>query len=120
MSKRFTILLIIILVLALGTVVATYYLSRDIDSIDFSPLSNRESSKEDIEKIKERYPDILTGTISFSNNKITVKTESGEEYLLWLPRPQSFYESRNIQDGQEVEIRGKILDGQRIYLKTIK
>ena len=121
MSKKIIALLIVILIAI--TVIGIefyYYLFQEKEVIDLLSLPAEKPDKEAERLLRERYPDILIGTISFSDNRVTIETEDEKEYLLWLPRPKSYYENKNIKDGQRIEIRGKFLDEQRIYVKTIK
>ena len=112
MPKEFIILLIIIVLVLVIGIGIYYYLSqgRELSGSPTTPT----------ERPEETYSDVVTGVISFSEDKVTVKTEDGKEYWLYPPRPISYYEDMKIKNGQEVEIQGKILEGQRVLVKTIK
>lgn len=109
-------LAIILIILAAATGVYIYL--KEKGPIE---LSDEEKAKEEEEKlIQEKYPDIIKGIVIFSEERITIKTEENQEYSLWPVQPRVVYERQGISDGQQVEIRGRILLGQRILAYTIK
>ncbi len=111
----------IILAIALIVLVAVVGIYVYLQGTRIIGPSEEEKAKEEEEKlIKERYPDVVRGIMSFSEDKNTIKTEDEKEYLLWPYQPRVIYEREGIRNGQQVEIRGKILEGQRIFVKTIK
>lgn len=70
--------------------------------------------------MEERYPDVISGIISFSEDKIVLKTNKNKEYRLWPPAGKDYYEKKGLKDGQKIEVRGKILEGGRFYVASIK
>lgn len=113
MSKRIIILLIVGLLILVIIGIGVYYAFQIKGRVD------QPAGEENIVD-KEKYPDVVKGTIIFSDKKVTIKTESGTELSLWPPQLKSYYEEKGFQDGQNVEIEGKILERDRLFVKTIK
>ena len=110
----------IILLIALIILVAVVGVYAYLQGTRILGLSDEEKAKEEEERlVEERYPDVVKGIINFAENKITIKTDDGKEYSLWPTQPRVIYERQGITNGQQVEIRGKILEGERILVKTI-
>lgn len=136
MSKKDLIIsVIIVLIFIIGVGIGVYYFVSYSNPV-ISPVV---VSKEDIEKkaqedilkrkqaeleqLKKDFPDAIQGIIKFSGDKpedkTTVKTDNGVEWTLWPDRPKSLYEHEGIRDGQRVEVRGKILDENRIQWRLV-
>jgi len=68
------------------------------------------AKKAGLEKLMdERYPDFIQGTLNFSDQKVTIRTEDGEEYWIWPVMQQSYYEGKGLKNGQSIEIQGYIM-----------
>ena len=119
MLQKNTIFLIIVILVTIAAILgvgAYYYLSQK----SIQPPAQETEEKKQERLLKEKYPDVINGTIVFSEKKVTVKTTDGKEYWLWPPQLPSVYEKNGIKDGQTVEIRGKIMDKERIYVRLLK
>lgn len=74
--------------------------------------------EEQLEKIKQEKPEIITGIIKFLDTKSVFKTTitsaDGKTYILYPAQPKSIYESYGVKNGQKVQINAKLLENGQI------
>ena len=134
MSKTIIIILIVIAIILIGGG-AYYYLSQEeitpsaIIPSAITPSAGEEEEEGPIvpteenkfalkEYMLEAYPDYLEGTISFSEETATLKTD-GKVYIL-QPKDPKYYQEVGIKDGQTVAIQGKIVKDEYLTVGVIK
>ena len=131
MSKQIILLIVFIILVAIIIGGMYYFVSRNMSSLPVvSDTDNKtEVIKEkpslvpqDFERIKREFPEIIIGTIKFSDQEYisTIMAENGKEYALNPNRPHSMYEYVGIKSGQRVEIQAKFLDENTIEVGSIK
>lgn len=134
-------IVVIALVIGIATGLVIYYSSQgnlpaqNQNNEEAQKKAEEEAAKKAEEKaikteferrMAEEYPDLIKGTLDFSSEKVTIKTEDGKEYWLWPPMSGYDYENNlGWKDGQTVEIQGKIMpkdersQDERFMMRTI-
>jgi ATP-dependent 26S proteasome regulatory subunit len=135
MTKKILVLVLVVVVIFLtagmGLLILTLNNYRPIQKAavisekSSQALENGRQTKAD--KLKELevsynkdFPDVVTGIINIiSDQKTTIKNESGVEYLISPPRAKSFFSGSGIKNGNKVEVRGKFMGENIITLASI-
>jgi len=120
MSRNIIIaIIVIVIVIVIGLV---YYFSQEkitpLPGEGIEPTEIPENKLGLQEYMLEAYPDYLEGTISFSDDTATLKTD-GKVYIL-QPKDPKFYQDQGIEEGQEVAIQGKIVMDEYLTVGVIK
>ncbi len=81
-------------------------------------LKKLPTPEEQLEKIKNDYPEVVSGVINFLDKgdifKTTIKIDTGKIYTLSPAQPASVYESLGAKNGHKVELRAKSLTGSSL------
>ena len=121
MSRKILITLIIIIIIIIGAGLYYYFSQGKItptpeEKVEPTGIPENKFGLQDY--VLEAYPDYLEGTISFSEEIATLKTD-GKTYILQSRDPK-FYQDEAIEDGQEVAIQGKIVKKDYLTVGVIK
>lgn len=114
------IVLTVVFLAGLGFFMYKFYVPKNSETVK----KTDEQIKLEIQKKVEtdynaQFPDVIGGVINIvSDQKTTIKTEKGIEYLISPARPKSFFSDSHIVNNSSVQVRGKI-SGTNIDLGSI-
>jgi len=118
MSKNILIAIIVVVIIVIGIVV--YYFSQGVrPGVPEKEVLQWPGERLSEEKLKEKYPDFVEGTIKIQTREIEGKpverfillTEDGKNYGLMpgdVVLHKKLYEKKGIKEGDKVEIQGRL------------
>jgi len=121
LQKNTLMVFFLLFIVAIIVGIVVYVFQRELFS-EMVPQTGP-SAEEEAPKL---YEGTVEGTITMlvdeetGNEIATIATSDGNEFLLWPPRPSSFYKDKGINNGDQVTIQGKVLEGGRLYVESIK
>ena len=127
-SKNIAIAIAITIILAIIIGAAVFYFQNaksgnkniQVKTAEQIAKEDEAAAKEAANNYNKLFPDVVDGIISIvSKDKTTVTTKDGKRYLIFPARPVSFYKDSGIDNNSSVEIRGKILENDKLSLGSI-
>ena len=140
MSKQITLIIIIVVAIILVAILGIgvhYFIPSKSASTNVKSTTNipvtpsktdaeiKQDAEQQLAQLQKDYPETIKGVINFSDAKgvykATLKSDSGKEYTLYTPQPESIYNAQfGVKNGQKVEVQGKINDKGNLELASIK
>lgn len=94
--------------------------NQNNQNLDNRPIRKIPTAKEIEAQNNANFPDAIIGIIKFlEGDKATLKT-GNIEYVFYPDQPIEVYKSFGVANGDRVEVRAKILEGNKIKWLTIK
>ena len=81
------------------------------------------SQAQQLQTIKQNFPEVINGTIKFLDTKdslkTTLETAGGKIYILWPAQPEAVYQSLGVNNGNKVQVNGKA-NGDKLLWALMK
>ena len=133
MKKIFIVIIILVLLALVGAGVYYFvFVSRGVNLVKAPPkLITQQAPKpitppsqaQQLQTIKQNFPEVIIGTIKFLDTKdslkTTLETAGGKIYILWPAQPEAVYESLGVNNGNKVQVNGKP-DGDELRWALMK
>jgi hypothetical protein len=127
MNRRniFIILVVIILALTISVVFFVFIVlsgseKKPVETVGQMEEEDRVALQEANNSYNQQFPDVVGGIINIvSDSETAITAKEGKIYLISPARPVSFYKNSGIGNNTPVEIRGKILDNNRLSIGSI-
>lgn len=124
MNKKAIALIVIIVILILLAVGALVYvlINKDYSIVGGNNepgntemgSGNVIATKEEERQMEQNYPNTITGTFNLAaDGKATLRADSGT-YTFIPDQPKGVYEAFKVKNGDKVNVKGKILDGNML------
>lgn len=133
MNKIFIVIIILVVLVLAGAGVYFFVFSSKGVNLEKAPpkLIIKQAPKpialpspaQQLQNIKQNFPEIIVGTIKFLDTKdslkTTLETAGGKIYILWPAQPEAVYESLGVNNGNKVQVNGKP-DGDELRWALMK